>query len=322
MQCSHLIDQVSADKALRDFLGALGTGSALQRFLERCRALHGTRERTHFPAFNLFLGDTYKWFVYRPAVGVAEFLQVYEQFADRPLGAVENPGEIACRVYKGNSRAAHRTLTYLKHDDQWMSPARILAAAALWLGGEVEANDRDTVRIRLGVGLIEVGRNGCWSNVRRQTHIAHCGAFDQDWPATSFPNVSVADPILQALQEACVEMDHRMQYVGTTLALALNEEIIDRAWLRERVYTGQPASGPTHQMQAAERAAVECTRILEQIDGDVLRNLYDSAVPNLMSSQQFRSQFGSQCTGRAERVPRPATVQRWQRLISEALHAK
>ena len=319
MQCSRLLDEDSCTRALKDFLGALGTGARLREFLDQCRFLAGSSDRIPHPGFNLFLADTYQWFIPKPHATVPQFLRVYEAFADRPLGDVENVGNVILDLYPG-SKWARKVFTGRKHNDMWMSPARSLLAASLWLGGEVEQANATCVTVRFGNGLLEVTNEGCYVNRWKSVHKAACEAFDQDAPDTTFRAVSYRNSILQAMQEAAASMGSKYIYACTVLATALTEEIIDRHWLKDRVMAEAPGS-LVQSLAAAERSVTECTQILSEPFGHVMQNLYDSAVPNLMSAAQFRLRFGNPTHGNPNRKVAGATLGRWQKHINDAYSA-
>lgn len=311
MRPSHLIDKASCTKVLGAFLESLG--GDVQRFQDLCTS--PSRNMTRFPCFTLFQEDTYKWFLPKPAVGVADFMRIYEEFADRPLGSVPNPGKAAAQVY--TLEATRRKLTHFKQADQWMSPARILLAASLWLGGEVEASTPTRVAIRFGSGILEVTNAGCWTNRRRMIHPAACEAFDQGWPATTIYGASCRDPVLHAVSIFALGKPRQLMYAGTVLATALNEDVIDKAWLRDSVMAVK-APTPNRPRESMERALVECSMILDHPEGNVLEDLYDAAVPNLMSCRAFRARFGVPSQGNVNRRVSAKTAERWKQIFSQA----
>jgi hypothetical protein len=315
---SRLLNRASATRALKDFLSALDAGSDLPNFRNRVTELSATRNRVHFGPFNLFQFNAYEWFLPKPTVGIAEYLAIYESYVSQDLGWTEGHWESAARIYRGNSAA--KKLLRAKHVEEWMSPAMILAAAAQHLGGEVEDSGPAMAQVRLGNGLLGVAPTGCWSNKLGRMIPVAVPAFDLDCPATSFGGVVVVNPVLEAIMEASHNfLGWKYRMVGTTLGLALQEEIIDPAWLRTMVFNGDPPKAPKRDLSGAESAAAECLAILEAVDGDVVINLWDAAVPNLMSSRDFRVTFGDPKQSNPTRKIKRTTIIKWRGVIESAL---
>lgn len=265
------------------------------------------------------MDDTYKWMIPKPAATIPEFIKVYEAFADRPLGEVENPGEVILSMYP-RSAWARRVFSRRGHKDMWQSTARCLLAASLWLGGEVEMSGLHIVSIRFGNAILEVTSLGCWVNKRSAHHRAAHQAFDQDFPATTIQSIRYKHPLLSEMYLEAVEINQNAVFACTVLATAMYEEIIDRNWIKEQLGDNS-SKGPVRDLRSAERALQECSQILEEPGHSVLHRLYDAAVPNLMSSHEFHCRFGSPSRSRPDRNIRPATIERWHGVLKSAFAA-
>lgn len=311
MQRSRLLDVAVCHRALKDYLGALGTGAGLQRLLQHVDDTKTSRKLTTFVGFNLFQG-VHGWFLPKPTIGVARFLEVYEEFIAQDLGAVNNPGLVAERVYAGNASA--RRLFRIQYPEHWMTPALTLLAASLHLGAEVDEWSDTGASVRLADWLMHVEPSGCWSNLRgRMIPVVENLCF----PGTTFHAVTLCSPILAAmLNEAESQV---MTQAVSVLAHGLHEEVIDRKWLRANVARGESGTGPTASMQAAERAMTECLGILTNSDGDVVGNLYDAAVPALISSKEFSHRIANPSKVNPTRRVKPATLARWGDVLEQRM---
>jgi hypothetical protein len=313
---SRLLNRASAGRALRELLDSLGTGDDIKDFRDSVISLRATRKRVPFGPLSLFHSDTHKWCLPRPTVGIAEFVRIYEEYVNRPLGSVPNPGELAAKIYRGSPSS--RKLIRGKDADDWLSPLLTLMAASLHLGAEVEEAAGTLVQVRLGDALMGVTSEGCWSNRYGMVKPFDFPAFDAAMPATTIGAITATNPVLEAVFSLAVETQKwRTGLVGTILAHALVEGAIDAEWLRSMVFNGAKAVPAKFDLEAAERSMVECLGILDSANGDALPDIHDSAVPNLMSARQFRAVFGDVKQDRPGRKIKRATIHRWRQALND-----
>lgn len=227
---SKLLNAVTARRAFREFLGALATGGDLALF--KARARDKKLSAVEFAPFNMFEGDIHEMFIARPKVDTSAFIDIYEAFADRPLGWVKRPGQVCNGIYKDH---AHRQFAGWKHDEQWWGPATTLLAASLWLGTEAAHVRPGDIMVYLGNGYMRVTAEGCYVNGRSAPHPAACPPIDLAWPTTQFPAVKTNNAILRALHEQLGRLPHRASVAGNAVAVALREGLIENKWMIEQV---------------------------------------------------------------------------------------
>lgn len=326
VRSSNLLNKASLLKALQDLLQGLFERGMLVKYAGYVHMLETTRlqETVTFPAFDLFTPGkhfpVYRWFLPRPFATIKTFLATYDKFIEQGLGSAANPGRVASTVY-GEFTEAGRLFTHFKDADQWYAPGLILAAAAQWLGAELEYAGGNGVGLRLGNGLIEVTPEGCWSNTHRKVVKPAIPAVDESWPVTPFPSTSTKNKQLVAFKHISESLPTTLQYAANLLALGLKEEVINDVWLyanrveiAERLLKRSRAG--SQKLDRATLAVQQCSEVLE--DGlDVVPRLYEVAVPGLMGAHRFKKLFGSFTPFQEGRVTQEATLQRWRDLIQQ-----
>lgn len=343
VRSSNLINADTVTRALRDILQGLADRGLLVSFRTTLETQGNPRLVHEFPAFNMLATarkfTPYKWFLPKPRVSISEFLRIYEQFAVAVRGGTENPAEVASKIYSRQSHTG-RLLTHFSHESQWLAAGHTLLASAMWLGAELEANDGGLVRMRLGTGLLEVSSDGVWSNTERKV-LAPPGqrqVFGRwhparpalgMWPVAPFPATTSDNPILHAFWALRESVDPALIFAASVVAIALKEEVVNRAFLRtevDRLSRKMLASSRTtpRGLESATASLQQCVEVLEEAQEGVVQALYEAAVPGLMSASRFRSMFGVPSQADPDRVVHPSTRAKWtQKLeqVYEDLHS-
>ena len=332
VRSSNLINPDTVTRALRDILQGLAD-RALLSSVAHAEGMNAAQVTHEYPAFNLTTTGRkfapYKWFLPKPRVTILEFLRIYDQFAVAVRDGIENPAEVASRIYSRHSGPA-RLLTHFKHESQWLAAGHTLLCAALWLGAELECQDPDaTLRMRLGNGLLEVSPRGVWSNIGKTTYKAKSLPAGHSWPLMPFPATRSDNPILHAVWPHLESLDPSLAFAATTVAIALKEEVVNRAFLRaetQKILRKLLASSKRSPrgLETATASLQQCVEVLEEAQEGVVRALYGAAVPGLMPSSRFRTMFGVPSQADPDRAVSPATRAKWtQKLeqVYEDLHS-
>lgn len=320
MRSSNLINESSVTRALQDILQGLNEAGLLPKMLELVGSSTRQMPSRLFPEFGLLTPHRkyppYQWFLPKPRVSVQEFLRIYDEFADAVHRDIENPADVAARIYARHSRSSH-LLKHFSDSSQWLAAGHTLLAAALWLGAEQEEDKQGLVRMRLGPGLLEVAPYGVWSNAQKKTLTAWHTPESYSWPLVSFPATSSSNPILLAVATLSENLDPVLLRAANLIAIALKEEVVNRGFLRVAL-DKQAAKILTtsrrtpDKVEAATAALQQCTELLEQAQEDLLSELYAAAVPRLIPAAKFRSLFGSASQADPLREVKASTRDRWR----------
>lgn len=312
MKYSHLLNERSIPRCIKELLKRLTQAGVLEQYQQAVREAIEKPGSYTFPGFNMLTpAAPYHLFVPAPTCDAQDFLGVYEEFSDRPLGFETRPGVVAARVYRNYSEGA-RMMKHLMEHDQWRSPALLLLAAARHLGAETETMTDSTARMRLGTGILQVTVDGCYSNFRRA--VFPCHKTSPAVPATVIRQAATRHPSLTALTAVAEEMSHSTMYIGTALALALQAgEVSDEDLLKALQGCPSPSVRITNPGPKGREAAEQ---ILMTQSVGLVHALYGSLVPSSMSSREFRRKFGSPHKISPYAKSRPATRERWLELIS------
>lgn len=317
MSYFRLINERSVKRALQDVVKEIALQGNAHKYDEVLA--RNTKERKHqrFDGFNLFMSvgmaQPYKWFLAKPKVQIAEFLRVYETLAEYPLTQYDTPAEICARIYPKDSHERNIILKF-KRPDQWLSPALLLAASAQHLGVEGTTLLEDGgVRMYLGDKILSVTPQGVFNNARHQD-ISFGDDFDAKNPITTFPQSSSDNPTLRTLYELSDFGERR--YAVTLASLALDEQIINKAWLVKEI---------TPMMRQAQdetglslRALQECDEILESGHEDLVTDLFAAAVPDLISYKALQLIVGAPGHIKPGRHFSKKTLRGWRQKLHEA----
>lgn len=316
VQYSHLLNEASTTRAINEILRALRRGELIKSFVARAKELEGIPGTHRCLGFDIFERggsvSPYQWLLPKPTCDIADFINTYEQFADRPLGKFRNPGSAATGIYKG-SAAGRKILTFLNDPGDWETAANILLAASLHLGGELEVHSPSLTRVRLGPALLEVTERGCWSNFRRAIHPAHMRGAEA--PATVFQPVTTHNTYIRAFAEMSDDLDYGLRFAATAVALSIKAGVVDKGFLEDLV---KGAASRESRAVGTGDLLKTCERILSGSSEGLLSALYECLVPRLMTSRTFRARFGVPSQVRSGRTFSSATRQAWLEQIANS----
>lgn len=312
MSYFRLLNEHSVEKALRSLFSDLAHRGALHHLtttvMEQSPAI------VELPGFDLFTSSgsvkPYTWFLPKPKVTVVDTLRIYEQIAFNSIASIETAGSLAGAIYPRNSEERKAFLKF-NSPSQWLSPALMFAAAAQWHGVDIESKTSNGVRMRLGNGVIDINRRGFWSNIRRSFVVSEVEDDNPDNVVTYFPPKRTSQPVLKALFELCD--GYASQMAVTALAHAVDEAVIGRSVLGKIGALEHPL---THiEVKDREKAALalaQCDEILDSALEDVVKELYDAAIPNLVSRRQMQSRIPAPSGFKSSRKIRDNTLREWR----------
>lgn len=314
----RLLNERSVEKGLLALFTELAQNGTLNSLTELAARHQSERNgKVHLDGFNLLAPSgsvkPYTWFLPRPKVHAAEVLRLYEEVADQPTHELKSVGEIVGHLYPRTSDE-RKMVSKLSDDDQWLSPALLLAAAAQYVGAEVVEFTRSSVRMRLGTGVVNVAPTGCWSNARKRTVIHTVAPADAISPITYFPDTVTDNPVLRALYELADGSDAR--YAVTVAAHALTEGVINKAYLLKIARLdgdlAMKAKGVKRDPEKARLALLAADEILQKAVYDILPELFAAAVPNLLSYRGLQAIIGAPTDFRQGRLIKEETLASWR----------
>jgi hypothetical protein len=286
-------------------------------------ALTGKGEVCHLPGFTIFdRGDVvapYDWCVPKPRHDEADVLNAYEEYVDRNLGLVPNPGLVA---YQAIGRGSGRKYFGPKRSPgRWYTPLLKLIAVGQHSAHETATVRGSRVELDLGGFRMVATPRGAWSNFRNKTIEAKRPAVDSDFFEVTVQPIKTAHPLASYLSGR-VEDD-----VLWLANVAIQGE---RFKLIPELHFRPPAAKPTPKRRRALAvdvlgAGLTCQELLEGPPQGLLLSLYQAAVPVLMTSRYFKSHFGNPYGPHGDRFIAPETrVKMAERIreIVEDLQAK
>lgn len=310
MKYSHLLNKNSIKRCIKALTKSLQEDDLLDPYHDAVRSLMAEPGTAKFPGFNMLSPSApYRLFVPAPTCDISDFLNVYEEFVDRPLGLTTRPGKAAEGVFAGCSEG-EKLINFFVDHDQWKSPALILLTAARYLSGEVESFTDSEARMRLGPGILQVTSKGCYSNFRKA--VFPCHRVSPHAAATVLGSATTNHPALVAIS-TLEEADYSNHYIGTALALALHHAEISHDALLEALLESPKAVPKSTWVGPIGRDAAE--EILMGQSKNMLSDLYAALVPVSMSSREFRAKFGNHRRSVPGRAIRPDTRSRWLELL-------
>lgn len=318
MSHSPLLNLGSADRCANFILRDVRARGLLPEFQALVQADAGFRN-VRFLAFNLLEASApFACFLPAPSCDSQDFLQIYEEFSDRPLGGFRNPGAVAGKIYKSGPMA--RLLLRDKEHEQWLTPALCLLAAARHFGATVESNTPASRRVNLNGQTLEVTPEGCWSNFRRA--IVPCQRRASDTSPLSFTSVWADDPVLRTVFALREDLSPGAEYAAAALALALKYRVVTSAWLWETLLEAPGTYGGRAVRHEAGGVGIHaCEEILLGDGADVVRRLYQAAVPDLLTSKEFQHWFGGTSRSSPNRRVSQQTRRRWLDILEARLCA-
>lgn len=305
-----LPEWVDPEKAVHRLEKILATRGLTE---EANAALLGKGAVRHLPGFTMFdrgeLVSPYEWCVPRPRVDESYVLNTYEEYVDRNLGLVPNPGLVA---YNAVGRGLGRKFFGPKRTPgRWRIPLVKLVAVAQHAAGEPARAFRDRVELDVAGLHLEVTPRGAYSNFRTHMVTAKRSAVDVGFDEVSVQTIKTAHPLASYLSGR-VEDD-----VLWLANVAIQGE---RFGLIPGLHFEPLANKPTPKRRRALPvdvlgAGLTCQELLAGPPQDLLLSLYQAAVPALMTSRYFKSHFGNPYGPRADRFIAPETRAQWAQRI-------
>lgn len=321
MSYFRLLDERSVERALQALLIDLARGKSLKDLPNLVAAKALRKESVELESFNLFSAGgsikPYTWFLPKPKLSVAELLRVYERVADQPTHRLDPVGELAGHTYPRDSEG-RRLFARFRADDQWLSPALLLAASAQYLHAEVESRTHNSVRMRFATGIIDISPEGCWSNTRR-ARVPQSKPCDAAAPMTLFPAITTRNPVLRALHEMA---DGSTAGLALTVAAhALNEGTLSESHLTKLArLEGAAADKALREYgnpELALKALGYCDEILENDSTELVSMLFEVATPHLISYRDLQTLIGSPTQTRVGRKIKKATRAKWRQHLHD-----
>lgn len=290
----------------------------LQRALQRRgmvdqanAAVSGPQTPCTLPGFDVFSRGAheapYRWCVPRPYRDEADLLNVWEECVDRELGAVRNPGRVARQAAARCQRAPW--FGGPRSTSRWRMPLVKLAAMAQHCPHRSLSVQGQTVHIEIEGATLEVSTRHAWSNLHRRSVFAKRPAVDIGYDEVSVPPIRTSHGL------------------ASFLSGRVEDEIL---WLANVAIQGERfrKTPPLHFSDAPEvvrgerqprlpvpidvlGASLTCRELLETGESDdLIVELFQTAVPTLMSARYFRNHFANPYKEQS-RVIKPETRQRW-----------
>lgn len=268
---------------------------------------------TLLPGFTPFCSSngiaTAPWSIPTCRREIDDVIAIYEEYVDRPqLGALRKPCQVARRII-GPAVAQKFFGPVRKPWDWWEPAARIIAIAANLTGLPLLTAPGRMV-LDLGEYRMEATRRGCYSNFRGRIVVAKLAAHDADITSLSTRELRTAHPLARALVQGSAPLpvlwaaNAAIRAEPTRGNPSLTARQLDLPVRRGR------GLGVRNFSKGDIRGAIAaCQEILENSEGDMVGDLYASAVPILMSRKEF-AEVVANPWGSAERVLGGALRQR------------
>lgn len=312
----RLLNERAVEKGLLALLSELNSEGLLDKLPEQATLAAQTPGKVRLDGVNLFASygavKPYTWLIPKPKLSITEAMRIYETVANQPISGLEPVGVRASHVFHRGSEE-RRMLAKFTLPTMWLSPALLLAASYQYLGAEIEAYTDNTVRMRFGTGLIEVTKKGCFSNQHR-TVIEQPETTEWDNNAICFPPITVEHPTLRAL--AALAIETAALPALTIAAHALEEGVMSKSFFNKLAKLEGPLVEKVRHhkrdLQKASAALDNCIEILEGAVYDIIPELYEAAVPELMSYRRLQSIVGAPTQVKEGRQIRPETLASWR----------
>lgn len=292
---------------------ALGKALRRSRDVDKLPASLAEAKLSHgqvkLPGFHLFsfggVVSPYEWLLARPPGDESTMIYAYEAFADRQLGRVGRPGEIAAAVFQEAGMAAGKRMGLEDETvaSKWKHPALLLLGYAQKFTKETVSCSRSGVySLHISGAYMEVTPRGCFSNFRKDVVPAAIPDNATVEDLFSLPGVITGDPLVRALWPLVAEIGDGALYALNSVACGL-----DSGYLKPRkvlaAITAQSGSlGPKPYVTLGPSSGRTRSTALYGCDEAVaglrsglitdLQTLYDALVPGTYSHRQFRAAFG------------------------------
>lgn len=261
------------------------------------------------PGFHLFsyggVVSPYEWLLPRPPGDESTMIYAYEAFADRPLGRVGRPGEIASAVFQEVGKSAGKRMGL---DDEtvaskWKHPALLLMGYAQKLTGEpVACGSAGTYSMHIAGAFMEVTPRGCFSNFRKATVPAAIPDNATVEHLFGLPGVVTGDPLVRTLWPLAAEVGDGALYALNSVACGLASQDLRPRQVLAAVTGKAAALGPRSYLSLGPSSTRTVTATLYGCDDAVaglrsgvisdLQTLHDVLVPGAYTHRQFRVAFG------------------------------
>lgn len=273
-------------------------------------AMAGKGAVRHLPGFTIFdRGETvspYQWCVPRPRSDEADVINVWEEYVDRNLGLVPNPGLVARgAVGRGNGP---KFFGPSRSRSRWRVPLVKLAAVAQHCSPDEVNVSRDRVRVLVAGARLEVSHRGAWSNFHEKMITAKRAAIDLGYDEVSVAPIKTSHALASFLSGR----------VGDDVLWLANVAVQgERFKLIPRLHFAQPAPHPLPKRRRALAvdvlgAGLTCRELLTGTpDEGLLQALYQTAVPTLMTSRYFKNHFGNPYGRSAQRIVSKRVREAW-----------
>lgn len=308
-----LPEWMSGEKALRLLAKQLQRRGILEDAEIAMKLQRG--KGTHLPGFTIFSRgeevSPYQWCVPRPRTDYSDVLNVYEEYIDRNLGFVQNPGRVARQaVGKGNA------ISYFglaRSKTRWRIPlVKLVAITQHFSELPVVANDQ-RVRAELGDWRMIVTSHGCWSNLHNRMVPAKHYAIDVGFEEVTLPSLRTPHPLATYLVGAGVEDE--ILWLANTVVRAERQGTIPTISFGPALLTVALAKAERRPRARAAYditgAALSCHELLQlHPEEGLVPALYEAAVPGLCTVARFKELIANPWAHQHRRVSK-ATRKEW-----------
>ena len=326
----RLLNERSVERALTALFIELRQADLMEQLPELALEEAKKPGKVRLDGFNLLSAygnvKPYTWLITKPKLSIPEAIRIYESAATQPLSGLDSVGSRVSHIHHRNSDE-RRMLERFSLPSQWKQPMLLLAASYLYLGAELESYTDETVCMRLGPALIEVTSKGCYSNQHRSV-IQHAESVSNLGSAIYFPSITVDHPALRAL--AALSIDTSTLPALTIAAHALEEGIVSKSFFNKLAKLEGPiidkARHQKRDLQKASAALNNCLEIMNHGVYDIIPELFEAAVPDLMSYRKLQSIVGAPTQVKEGRQIRQETLVSWrirfEKVLEELQDAK
>lgn len=255
------------------------------------------------------------WCVPRTLKDFDEVVAVYEEYADRKLGTLRNPCQVARRVFQ--SSTSRKFFGPARRPWDWWRPAAQLIALASHLSNTPAKVQDSRVLLEVGGYRFEVTRRGCYSNFRKRVVDAEVPAEDADITLLTVDALTTTHPLARAL---C--MGNEPAHILWAANAAIRSEQagkmapISAQALGFSAPKSRGRNAKRHSEADARGALLACRDTLESGGPGTLPELYQQAVPILMNHKEFAEVLASPWN-RPQRTIGQASIQRMQEHLDQ-----
>lgn len=275
------------------------------------------------PSYHLFsatpAGRAAEWLAPTLSKDFEDCLAVYEDLADRKLGVTPRPDRPVAALL---GRRYGKLLPLYSKEHWWEPAAVLLAILSNVIEQPFEGYPGTSLRLQHEGYKFELTPTSMWSNFRGS--LKHCSVPSSNvFPASFRVPAKVADHPLVRVAYLPGMSDASLWAASYLIDCEerLHQKVKPEQLLQKPGSTRGRRPGPLNRRYAgADRAAAVagCRELLQH--GGNLRDLYQTAVPYLMTSSDFKRQFSCPWTHPELRLT-PAKVETLTDLLEEAERA-